>query len=81
MISSHPNLTIGSTTGLPKAAEVSHYGILSNCVQTDFVMSLEPNLRTKELAAKNSRWLCTIPLYHGLALCYFCTISVARQVP
>ncbi|BAE65743.1 unnamed protein product [Aspergillus oryzae RIB40] len=79
MISSHPNLTIGSTTGLPKAAEVSHYGILSNCVQTDFVMSLEPNLRTKELAAKNSRWLCTIPLYHGLALCYFCTISVARQ--
>ncbi|RAQ69973.1 hypothetical protein AFCA_012278 [Aspergillus flavus] len=81
MISSHPNLTIGSTTGLPKAAEVSHYGILANCVQTDFVMSLEPNLRTKELAAKNSRWLCTIPLYHGLALCYFCTISVARQVP
>ncbi|KOC10237.1 putative AMP dependent CoA ligase [Aspergillus flavus AF70] len=56
------------TTGLPKAAEVSHYGILANCVQTDFDMSLEPNLRTKELAAKNSRWLCTIPLYHGLAL-------------
>ncbi|QMW35886.1 hypothetical protein G4B84_011415, partial [Aspergillus flavus NRRL3357] len=81
MISSHPNLTIGSTTGLPKAAEVSHYGILANCVQTDFVMSLDPNLRTKELAAKNSRWLCTIPLYHGLALCYFCTISIARQVP
>ncbi|KAF7629515.1 hypothetical protein AFLA_013229 [Aspergillus flavus NRRL3357] len=69
------------TTGLPKAAEVSHYGILANCVQTDFVMSLDPNLRTKELAAKNSRWLCTIPLYHGLALCYFCTISIARQVP
>ncbi|GMF83973.1 unnamed protein product [Aspergillus oryzae] len=44
MISSHPNLTIGSTTGLPKAAEVSHYGILANCVQTDFVMSLDPNL-------------------------------------
>ncbi|KAB8241778.1 hypothetical protein BDV35DRAFT_384665 [Aspergillus flavus] len=56
-------------------AEVSHYGILADCVQTDFVMSLDPNLRTKELAAKNSRWLCTIPLYHGLALCYFCTIS------
>ncbi|KAK6824248.1 hypothetical protein RU639_005091 [Aspergillus parasiticus] len=35
------------TTGLPKAAEVSHYGILANCVQTDFVMSLDPNLRTK----------------------------------
>ncbi|KAB8202201.1 hypothetical protein BDV34DRAFT_237049 [Aspergillus parasiticus] len=80
MISSHPNLTIGSTTGLPKAAEVSHYGILANCVQTDFVMSLDPNLRTKELAAKNSRWLCTIPLYHGLALCYFCIISIARQI-
>ncbi|KAJ5128074.1 hypothetical protein N7448_008853 [Penicillium atrosanguineum] len=69
------------TTGLPKAAEVSHYGILANCVQTEFVMSLDTNLRTKELSAKNSRWLCTIPLYHGLALCYFCTISIARRVP
>ncbi|KAJ6128023.1 hypothetical protein N7471_009240 [Penicillium samsonianum] len=69
------------TTGLPKAAEVSHYGIIANCVQTDFMMSLDPNLCTKELVAKNSRWLCTIPLYHGLALCYFCTISIARRVP
>ncbi|KAJ5129827.1 uncharacterized protein N7515_005866 [Penicillium bovifimosum] len=69
------------TTGLPKAAEASHYSIIANCVQTDFMMSLDPNLHTKELAAKNSRWLCTIPLYHGLALCYFCTISIARRVP
>jgi len=75
------NLKIVRTTGLPKAAEASHYGILANCVQTDFVMSLDPNLRTKELAARNSRWLCTIPLYHGLALCYFCSISIARRVP
>lgn len=72
---------IDRTTGLPKAAEASHYGILANCVQTDFVMSLDPNFRTKELAANNSRWLCAIPLYHGLALCYFCTISIARRVP
>ncbi|KAJ6006770.1 hypothetical protein N7451_004714 [Penicillium sp. IBT 35674x] len=69
------------TTGLPKAAEVSHHGILANCVQTNFMMSLDPNLRTPEQAARNSRWLCTIPLYHGLALCYFCTISIARRVP
>jgi 4-coumarate--CoA ligase len=80
-VSENTNCMIGRTTGLPKAAEASHYGILANCVQTDFVMSLDPNLRTKELAAKNSRWLCTIPLYHGLAMCYFCTISIARRVP
>ena len=75
------DVVIDRTTGLPKAAELSHYGILANCVQTDFMMSLDPNLRTRELCAKNSRWLCTIPLYHGLALCYFCTISIARRVP
>ncbi|CAL5866311.1 uncharacterized protein PFLUO_LOCUS518 [Penicillium psychrofluorescens] len=69
------------TTGLPKAAEASHHGILANCVQTEFMMSLDPSLRTKELSAQNSRWLCAIPLYHGLALCYFCTISIARRVP
>lgn len=74
-------MCLDSTTGLPKAAEASHYGILANCVQTDYVMSLDPNLRTKELSAKNSIWLCAIPLYHGLALCYFCTISIARRVP
>ena len=44
-------------------------------------MSLDRDLCTRELAAKNSRWLCTIPLYHGLALVYFCTISVARRIP
>ncbi|CAG7940902.1 unnamed protein product [Penicillium salamii] len=69
------------TTSLPKVAEVSHYNVLANCVQTDFVMSLDSTLHNKELAAKKVRWLCNLPLYHGLALCYFCTISIARRVP
>lgn len=35
------DVLISSTTGLPKAAEVSRYNVIANSVQTDFVMSLD----------------------------------------
>ncbi len=43
-------------------------------------MNLDPQQRTPELSARNSTWLCAIPMYHGLGLCYYTTISVPRRV-
>jgi 4-coumarate--CoA ligase len=43
-------------------------------------MSLDPRLCTPSLTAKNSRWICVIPLYHGLAQCYFFNIAAYRRV-
>jgi 4-coumarate--CoA ligase len=68
------------TTGLPKGVESSHYNFIANAIQTDYVMSLDPKLSTYENAARNSRWICVIPLYHGLAQCYFFTIAARRRV-
>lgn len=64
---------VDRTTGLPKGVESSHYNSVANAVQTSYVMSLE--------GATESRWLCTIPLYHGLGLCYFMIIAAARRIP
>ncbi|KAB5566183.1 putative 4-coumarate-CoA ligase [Coniochaeta sp. 2T2.1] len=69
------------TTGLPKAVDISHYALVANNAQTDYVMNLDPNLATRELSSRNSRWLCCIPMYHGLGLVYFTQISALRRVP
>jgi 4-coumarate--CoA ligase len=69
------------TTGLPKGVQISHHSVIANAVQTDFVMSLDPELSTHEQSAAHSKWLCCLPLYHGLGLCYYFHISVFRRVP
>jgi 4-coumarate--CoA ligase len=69
------------TTGLPKGVDISHYGLVANAVQTNYVMDLDPRVANRELSAQHSRWLCCIPLYHGLGLCYFTGISASRRVP
>jgi 4-coumarate--CoA ligase len=69
------------TTGLPKGVEGSHYNLIAGSVQAEFVMSLSSKTQTRELASQNCRWLCTIPLYHGLGLFYFMVIAPSRRVP
>lgn len=61
--------------------DISHYALVANNAQTDYVMNLDPNLATRELSSRNSRWLCCIPMYHGLGLVYFTQISALRRVP
>ncbi|KAH6644898.1 putative 4-coumarate-CoA ligase [Boeremia exigua] len=69
------------TTGLPKGVEGSHYNLIAGSVQAEYVMSLDSKTRTRELATQNCRWLCTIPLYHGLGLFYFMVIAPSRRIP
>ena len=47
----------------------------ANAVQASYTMSLDP-----EQSSQDSRWLCCIPLYHGLGLIYYCHMAAARRV-
>ncbi|KIX04740.1 uncharacterized protein Z518_05610 [Rhinocladiella mackenziei CBS 650.93] len=57
------------TTGFPKGVELSHYNLVANCCQ------LEHNVQTPQ------RWLCFLPLYHGLALLHFTTLAPYLKIP
>ena len=55
--------------------------MVANTVQANFTMSLDPELRTVEQSSRRSRWLCCLPLYHGLGLIYYCHMAAARRIP
>ncbi|KAH8884969.1 acetyl-CoA synthetase-like protein [Thozetella sp. PMI_491] len=69
------------TTGLPKGIGLSHHSLIADAIQVSHVLSLDPKLRTAEQSAKHSRWLCVIPLYHGLGLILFVHLSTVRRLP
>lgn len=41
------DVLVSSTTGLPKAAEVSYCNVVASSLQTELVMSLDARLHTK----------------------------------
>ena len=55
--------------------------MVANAVQANYTMCLDPELRTVEQSSKNSRFLCCLPLYHGLGLILYCHMSAARRIP
>lgn len=62
------------TTGFPKGVEITHYGLVANCVQLGHLQSLSSN------KSKSDRLLALLPMYHGLGLLSFTTMSPYRQI-
>lgn len=68
------------TTGLPKGVELTHFNLVANAFQMSFMWDLDP--RATDLRFKsNNRWLCCLPIYHGLATVVYITIAPLRRVP
>ncbi|KAK5054520.1 hypothetical protein LTR84_001411 [Exophiala bonariae] len=63
------------TTGVPKGVEITHYGLVANCVQLGHLRTLDPN-RTKP-----QRLLAVLPMYHGLGLLTFATMAPYYRRP
>jgi len=63
------------TTGIPKGVEITHYGLVANCVQLGHLQNLSSN------QSKSDRLLAFLPMYHGLGLLSFTTMSPYRQIP
>lgn len=63
------------TTGIPKGVEITHYSLVANCVQLGHLHSLSSDkLRTHRL-------LAFLPMYHGLGLLSFSTMTPYRRIP
>ncbi len=62
------------TTGVPKGVEITHYGLVANCVQMNFLHNLSGN------QAQAQRLLAFLPMYHGLGLLTFSTLAPYRRV-
>ena len=63
------------TTGVPKGVELTHYGLVANCVQLGHLYTLDPK-RTD-----SQRLLAILPMYHGLGLLTFATMTPYRRLP
>lgn len=50
------------TTGVPKGVEITHLNYVSNCMQTEYVQSLEPDYQAKLARAVG---LSMLPMYHA----------------
>ncbi|RVX74798.1 hypothetical protein B0A52_01075 [Exophiala mesophila] len=62
------------TTGVPKGVELTHYGLVANCVQLNHLYTLNP-------VQHPHRLLAMLPMYHGLGLLTFATMSPYRRIP
>ena len=61
--------------------QLTHYNLIAGAVGVNHVMSLDPALRTVEQSSRLSRWLCCIPMYHGLGMIVFFHFAAVRRVP
>lgn len=62
------------TTGVPKGVEITHYGLVASCVQLNHLNALNPTKYP-------TRLLAMLPMYHGLGLLTFSTMSPYRRIP
>jgi 4-coumarate--CoA ligase len=53
------------TTGVPKGVEITHRNYVANATQMEFQGRLEPDYEEEK---KRSKWLCFLPMYHGMLL-------------
>lgn len=63
------------TTGLPKGVEITHYSLVANCVQLGHLHGLSSN------KSETHRLLAFLPMYHGLGLRSFSTMTPYRRIP
>jgi 4-coumarate--CoA ligase len=62
------------TTGVPKGVEITHYGLVANCVQLNQLY----NLNARQV--KDQRLLAFLPCYHGLGLLQLSTMAPYRRM-
>ena len=66
------------TSGTPKGCEITHYHIIANICQVDFVQNIDPRTARSN---KDQRLLCMLPMYHALGLLNFATVAPFRRTP
>lgn len=63
------------TTGVPKGVEITHYGLVANCVQLGLLRTMDPK------RSRSQRMLAILPMYHGLGLLTFATMAPYYKIP
>ena len=67
------------TTGVPKGVELTHYGLVANCVQMSALWDLDPRYSTKNPRREPQRMLGILPMYHGYGFLWFGTLAPYRR--
>lgn len=63
------------TTGVPNGVELTHYGLVANCVQMTALWSLDPRYSTGDPSKRSQRMLGILPMYHGYGFLWFGTLA------
>ena len=66
------------TTGVPKGVELTHYSLVANACQLDYLMNFDPRFSRHRA---DHQLLCVLPMYHGLGLLYYVTVAPFRRQP
>ncbi|KIW28763.1 uncharacterized protein PV07_04637 [Cladophialophora immunda] len=66
------------TTGVPKGVEITHKNYISNTIQVQHMVGLDPDFQARNARAS---WLCFLPLYHAYGQTYYIAGAFSRQVP
>ena len=69
------------TTGLPKGVELTHYNLVANCCQIDHLINLDPRFARDQCIVDSQKWLCFLPMYHGIGLLQYSTVAPVRGTP
>ncbi|KAK5045783.1 hypothetical protein LTR84_008876 [Exophiala bonariae] len=69
------------TTGVPKGVEISHYNIVSNCLQVIFKRNMigetsRAKERKQRIEAGGERWLAPLPMFHAYGQMYYSRMGV-----
>lgn len=67
------------TTGVPKGVELTHYGLVANCVQMSALWDLDPRHSTRNPRREPQRMLGILPMYHGYGFLWFGTLAPYRR--
>lgn len=66
------------TTGVPKGVEITHMNYISNCMQTQYMASLDPD---HDAVLARSRGLSMLPMYHAYGQTVHCVTMPHQGVP
>lgn len=63
------------TTGVPKGVELTHYGLVANCVQMSALWNLDSRYSSSNSKNGPQRMLGILPMYHGYGFLWFGTLA------
>ncbi len=67
----------GGTTGIPKAAELTHFNVVSNAVQSREVLINQRENETDKFLGHRTGIVGVLPLYHAFAMTAVMNLSIA----